>query len=73
MCPDRVVSHVKRSFGINNLYLPSEMVKKINTIRSVEAEFIDHNDPSRPLFSGMFDDHIFSFHSTSYNLLTLFQ
>ena len=58
MCPDRVVSHVKRSFGVNNLYLPSEMVEKINTIRSVKAEFIDHNDPSRPVFSGMFHNNL---------------
>ena len=35
MYADRAVSHVKRSFGVNYLYLPSEMVEKINTIRSV--------------------------------------
>ena len=52
MCPDRVVSHVKKSFGINNLYLPSQMVDRINTIKSVTAEFMDHSDPLRPLFTG---------------------
>lgn len=28
MCPDRVVSHAKCSFGVNNLHLRSETVKK---------------------------------------------
>ena len=52
MCPDRVVSHVKRSFGVQNLFHPNEMVECINTIKSVTAQFLDHNDPARPLHVG---------------------
>lgn len=53
MCPDRVVSHVKRSFGTNNLYLPSQMIDKMNSVTSVTGEFLDHTDENRPLFCGM--------------------
>ena len=52
MCPDRVVSHVKRSFGVQNLFLPNQMVECINTIKSVTAQFLDHDDPLRPLHVG---------------------
>lgn len=52
MCPDRVVSHVKKSFGTNNLYLPSHMIEKMNTVKSVTGEFFDHLDSERPLFCG---------------------
>lgn len=54
MCPDRVVSHVKRSFGTNNLYLPSQMIEKMNNVTSVTGEFQDHTDVNRPLFCGKF-------------------
>jgi hypothetical protein len=52
MVPDRVISHVKRSFGTNDMYLPEEMITKMNTISTVTGEFHDHNDPSRLLFTG---------------------
>jgi hypothetical protein len=32
MCPDRVVSHAKRSVGVNNIYHPSGLVDKMNTV-----------------------------------------
>lgn len=31
MCPDRVVSHAKRSIGVNDIFEPEELVQKINT------------------------------------------
>ena len=52
MVPDRVISHVKRSFGTNDMYLPEEMITKMNTISTVTGEFLDHNDPCRLLFTG---------------------
>lgn len=52
MMPDRVVSHIKRSFGANDLYLPSEMIEKMNTVNSVNGEFIDHNDDTRQIYMG---------------------
>lgn len=52
MCPDRVVSHVKKSFGVSDLFHPSQMIERMNSIRSVDAVWIDHNDPIRPLFCG---------------------
>jgi hypothetical protein len=33
MCPDRVVSHAKRSIGVANIFEPSGLVDKINTVR----------------------------------------
>jgi hypothetical protein len=52
MCPDRVVSHVKKSFGVADLFHPSQMIQRMNSIKSVDAVWLDHNDPTRPLFCG---------------------
>ena len=52
MMPDRVVSHIKKSFGTNDLYLPNEMIDKIKNVDTVRAEFIDHTDPLRQIFTG---------------------
>ncbi|KAG2813445.1 hypothetical protein PC118_g12652 [Phytophthora cactorum] len=35
-----------------NFYIPMELVDKVKTVKSVNAKFLDHNDPSRPLFVG---------------------
>jgi hypothetical protein len=58
MAPDRVVSWMRESLGKKkgngleaNCFLPEEIVKQINTIRSVSGEFLDHNSPNRPMFS----------------------
>ena len=52
MMPDRVVSHIKKSFGTNDLYLPTEMIDRMSSINTVKAEFIDHNNPLRNIYSG---------------------
>ena len=52
MMPDRVVSHVKRSFGTNDIYLPQEMIERMSSVLTVDGEFLDHNDPTRLLFAG---------------------
>jgi histidinol phosphatase-like PHP family hydrolase len=52
MMPDRVVSHLKKSFGTNDLYLPEEMIEKMSSIATVNAEFIDHTDPDRYIYTG---------------------
>jgi hypothetical protein len=33
MCPDRVVSHAKRSIGVNDIFEPQGFVQKMNTVR----------------------------------------
>ena len=38
MCPDRVVSHAKRSIGINNVYHPAGLVEKMNTVRNMKHD-----------------------------------
>lgn len=52
MVPDRVISHVKRSFGTNDLYHPQDMIQKMSAVKSITGEFLDHNDPGRLLFIG---------------------
>ena len=52
MMPDRVVSHTKKSFGTNNSYLPEEMIEKMSSIATVNAEFIDHSNPDRHIYPG---------------------
>ena len=37
---------------MQNLFLPNQMVECINTIKSVTAQFLDHDDPLRPLHVG---------------------
>jgi hypothetical protein len=49
----RPQSHgARRSYGTNDMYLPEEMITKMNTISTVTGEFHDHNDPSRLFFTG---------------------
>jgi hypothetical protein len=45
MVADRVVAWVKRSLGKENIFLPSDIIEKMNTVKGVKAEFIDHNQP----------------------------
>ena len=48
MLPDRVVAWAKRSLYHKNLYHPDDIVKEINNVKSVSAEFIAHKDRRRP-------------------------
>jgi hypothetical protein len=44
MCPDRVVSHAKRSIGVNNIYHPAGLVEKMNTVsHKVNVVYLTHN------------------------------
>ena len=52
MVPDRVISHVKRSFGTNDLYHPQDMIQKMSAVKPITGEFLDQNDPGRLLFIG---------------------
>ena len=52
MLPDRVVAWAKRSLYRKNLYHPDDIVKEINNVKSVSAEFISHTDRRRPCYTG---------------------
>ena len=40
MCPDRVVSHAKRSIGVNDVFEPEGFVEKMNTVSTIIFSFI---------------------------------
>ena len=50
MAPDRTVSWLRKSLQKKNVYLPQQFVDAFNSIGSVEAEFIDHDNPNRMIF-----------------------
>ena len=50
MAPDRTTSWLRKSVKGHNLYLPNQYVERFNTIKSVEAEFIDHRSANRLMF-----------------------
>lgn len=37
MMPDRVVCHRRKSFGSNDLYLPTEMIERISSSNTVKS------------------------------------
>ena len=52
MLPDRVMAWVKISLYRKNLYHPDDIVKEINNVKIVSAEFISHTDKRRPCYTG---------------------
>ena len=50
MAPDHTVSWLRKSLSNLQVFLPGQFIDAFNTIRSVEADFIDHLDPSRMCF-----------------------
>ena len=36
MCPDRVISHAKRSIGVTDIYQPEGFVEKMNTVTNLQ-------------------------------------
>ena len=40
--PDRVTGNMKQSLKSKNIFCPEELLSTINTIRNVEATFLDH-------------------------------
>lgn len=51
MKANRVVAWCKRAIGGLNIYCPIEVAKVCDSVKSVQAEFLDHRDPKRPFFS----------------------
>ena len=51
MVADRVVAWVKRSLNHKDLYVPNEIKNCMNKVKSVKAEFISHNNDTRPCFT----------------------
>eukprot|EP01032_Pedospumella_encystans_P013339 gene13340-15365_t len=52
MKPDRVVGWVKNAIKGLNLYIPNEIVDKVNKVKGIKAEFLDHRSADRPFFVG---------------------
>ena len=50
MAPDRTVSWLRKSLTKKQVFLPGEFIAAFNTVRSVEAEFINHCDSGRMIF-----------------------
>ena len=42
MAPDRTVSWLRKSLAGQQLFLPRQFIDAFNSVRSVEAEFVDH-------------------------------
>ena len=57
MAVDRVVSCVRRSLGRNNLYIPSQLIEKINSVQNTEAVYIPDFDLYTG-FSGFLKKHL---------------
>ena len=49
MKPDRVWAWAKRAIKGKNIYLPQDMCKLMNTVKSIDAEFLD-NKSEKPVF-----------------------
>jgi len=47
---DRVVAWCRNKMRAQNLYTPSAIVSKLNAIKSVFVEFLDHQSLQRPFF-----------------------
>lgn len=52
MVADRIVSWVKRSLHVQNLFSPQQIIDCMNTVKGVHASFIDHRDADRPSYTG---------------------
>ena len=50
MIADRVVAWVKRSLTRKDIFIPCQLLKAVDGVKSVDASFIDHESSSRPCF-----------------------
>ena len=50
MIADRVVAWVKRSLTRKDIFIPCQLLKAVDGVKSVDATFIDHESSSRPCF-----------------------
>jgi hypothetical protein len=50
MAPDRTVSWLRKSLSNRNTFVPEQFIAAFNTVRSVEAEFINHLDNGRLIY-----------------------
>ncbi len=47
---DRVVAWCRNKMRAQNLYTPNAIISELNAIKSVSAEFLDHQSSQRPFF-----------------------
>ena len=52
MLPDRVIAWVNQLLKNKNIFIPNDIVKEMNSVKSVKANFIRHDDKRRPCFTG---------------------
>ena len=50
--PDRVTGNIKQSLKNRNIFCPEELLDTINTVKNVEAKFLDHRDAKVHIFMG---------------------
>lgn len=50
--PDRVTGNMKQSLKSRNIFSPEELLSTINTVKNVEAKFLDHRDNKVNMFIG---------------------
>ena len=52
MLPDRAAAHAKRALKLKNVWHPKQLVKLVNEVKNLHAEFLDHGAPRPPFFIG---------------------
>jgi hypothetical protein len=52
MLPDRATAHAKRALNLKNVWDSKELVKLVNGMKILQAEFLDHNAPNPSFFIG---------------------
>ena len=52
MAPDRIVSYIRRSFKGLNLFHPSQLVDRMNSVKNVTAEYMDFTAENSCMFEG---------------------
>ena len=52
MIADRVVAWAKKALAVQNLYSPTDILERINTVKGMKAKFIDHELASRASYTG---------------------
>ena len=49
---DRVVAHCRNAIRKENLYHPMEIIERWNAVKSIAAEFLNHEDRNSPFYCG---------------------
>ena len=61
MIADRVVAWAKKALSHLNLYSPQDIVERMNAVKGMKANFIDHEVVTRPCYNGweqLFNRHL---------------